>query len=68
MELLCFRGWVFKEEMPPANIKNMVTLYRNSFEDPGKQIKYKKTDVYEEYGEENDLVEDWKELDPRVED
>ena len=38
MDLLCFRGQVFKEETLPANTKNMVTLYKNSFEDPGKQI------------------------------
>ena len=38
MDLLCFRGRVFKEETLPANTKNMVTLYKNSFEDPGKQI------------------------------
>ena len=38
MDLLCFRGRVFKEEMLPANTKNMVTLYRNSFEDLGKKI------------------------------
>ena len=38
MELLCFRGRVFKEETLPTNTKNMVTLDRNSFEDPGKQI------------------------------
>ena len=38
MELLCSRGWVLKEKTLPANTKNMVTLYKNSFEDPGKQI------------------------------
>ena len=38
MELLCFRGQVFKEETLPANTKNMLTLFKNSFEDPGKQI------------------------------
>ena len=38
MELLCFIGRVFREETLPANTKNMVTMYKNSFEDPGKQI------------------------------
>jgi len=38
MELLCFRGQVFKQEMLPPNTKNMMTLYRNSFEDLRKHI------------------------------
>lgn len=42
MELLCFRGQIFKEETLPANTKIMVTMYRNLFEDLGKKIKTKR--------------------------
>ena len=41
MELLCFGGRVFREEIIPANAQNMVSLYKNLFEDPRKQINTK---------------------------
>ena len=42
MDLLCFGGQVFREETLPANAKNMVTLYKNFFEDLGMKINTKR--------------------------